>query len=71
MGVLKGYKASIKLKENSHSSYFESCKLPIHILPLVVAKLKTMVEQGILEYFPLVVVIGLDPLSLYENQMDI
>lgn len=51
-GVLKGYKASIKLNENSTPSYFEFRKLFIHLLLFVVAKLKKMVEEGILEHVP-------------------
>lgn len=52
MGMLKEYMVSIQLKENSQPSYIESHRLPIHILHLVVAKLKTMVEQRILEQVP-------------------
>ena len=48
IGLLKGYKVSIYLKENKHPIYFESQKMSIHILPMVVAKLKKMVEQGLL-----------------------
>lgn len=48
MVVLKGHKTSIQLNENS-TSYFESHKLPIHLLHLVVAKL---VKEGILEHVP-------------------
>lgn len=37
MGMLKGYKASIQLKENSHPLLLWSHRLPVHMLPLVVA----------------------------------
>lgn len=49
IGLLKGYKASIRQKENNHTIYFDSRKIPIHILAMVVTKLKKMVKQGILE----------------------
>lgn len=49
IGLLKGCKASIHVKENNHPNYFEPQKIPIHFLPMVVAKLKKMIEQGILE----------------------
>ena len=39
----------IRLKENHHPSYVESRKLPIHILPMVVAKINKMIQQGTLE----------------------
>ena len=38
-GKLKNYKASLKLKENVTPSYYEARKLPVHLLPLLVAKL--------------------------------
>ena len=38
-GKLKNYKANLKLKENVTPSYYEACKLPVHLLPLAVAKL--------------------------------
>ena len=47
IGLLKGYKVSICLKENNHLIYFVSQKIPIHILPMVMVKLKKMVKQGI------------------------
>ena len=37
-GMLKNYKVSLKLKENVTPSYYEAQKLPVHLLPLVVAK---------------------------------
>ena len=40
IGLLKGYKASIRLKENNHPRYIQARQLPIHILPIVVSKLK-------------------------------
>lgn len=49
IGMLKGYKASIRLKENYHPKYVESRKVPIHIPALVVAKLNKMIQQGELE----------------------
>ena len=48
IGLLKDYKASIRLKENNHPRYIQAIRLPIHILPIVVSKLK-MILQGILE----------------------
>ena len=33
IGLLKGYKVSILLKENNHLIYFEFWKIPIYILP--------------------------------------
>ena len=46
IGLLKGYKASIRLKENYH---IQARRLPIHILPIVVSKIKKKVIQlGIL-----------------------
>ena len=32
-GKLKNYKASLKLKENITSSYYEARKLPVYFLP--------------------------------------
>ena len=49
IGLLKSYKASICLKENYHLRYIQARQLPIHILPIVVSKLKKMIQQGILE----------------------
>ena len=40
IGLLKGYKTSIRLKENYHLRYTKARRLPIHILPIVVSKLK-------------------------------
>ena len=49
-GKLKNYKASLKLKENVTPSYYEAQKLPVHLLPLVVAKLWKFREQDLLEH---------------------
>ena len=38
IGLLRGYRESISLKKNHHPRYLESRKLPIHILPMVVAE---------------------------------
>ena len=40
IGLLKGYKGSIRLKENYHPRYIHASLLFIHILPIVVSKLK-------------------------------
>ena len=40
MGLLKGYKAIIRLKENYHPRYIQARQLPICILSIVVSKLK-------------------------------
>ena len=40
IGLLKGYKASIRLKENYYLRYIQARRLPIYILPIVVSKLK-------------------------------
>lgn len=54
-GILKkqtNYEASLKLKENA-PPYYEAQKLPVHLLPLVVAKLRKLVEQeDLLEIVP-------------------
>ena len=52
IGMLKDYKATLRVKENAPSSYFEARRVPIHLRPLVVQKLKEMIEQGILEHVP-------------------
>ena len=51
IGLLKGYKANIRLKENYHPRYILAKWLPIYILPIVVSKLKQMIQQIILEKF--------------------
>ena len=38
IGLLKGYKANIHLKENYHPRYIHARRLPIHILSIVVSK---------------------------------
>ena len=35
IGLRKGYKASIRLKENYHPRYIQARRLPIHSLPIV------------------------------------
>ena len=52
VGVLKGYEATILLKENISPFYSESRRIPIQLLPLINVKLKKMVKQGILEHVP-------------------
>lgn len=42
VGLLKGYEASIRLKESSQPLYFQARKVPVHMLSLVVAKLNKM-----------------------------
>ena len=49
IGLLKGYKASIRLKENNHPRYIQARRLSIHILPIVESKLKKMIQLGIFE----------------------
>ena len=46
----KTKKTSLKLKENVTFFYYEAGKLPIHLLPLVVAKLGKSIEQDLLEH---------------------
>ena len=59
----KNCKASLKLKENVTPSYYEAQKLPVHLLSLVVAKLRILIEQDLLELvFPLEVASGHHPL---------
>ena len=48
---VKNHKASFKLKENV-TSYYEARKLPVHLLPLVVAKLRKLTEQVLREHIP-------------------
>ena len=50
IGKLKNYKAGFKLKENVTLSYYETRKLPVHLLPLVVAKVRKLIEHDLLEY---------------------
>ena len=48
-GCLEAYAAKIKLVENTKLSFCESRSLPIHIKPLVIAEIKRMEREGILE----------------------
>ena len=50
-GLLKGYKASIRLKENYHPKYIQARRLPIYILPIVVSKLKKKKKYDSVGYF--------------------
>lgn len=49
IGVLKDYDMNVRLKENNQPVYFHSRKLPVHLLPVIPAKLNKMSQQGILE----------------------
>ena len=49
-GKLKNYIASLKSKENLTPSYYEARKL--HLLPLVAAKQRKLIEQDLLNMFP-------------------
>ena len=49
---LKNYKAGLKLKENDTPCYSEARKLPVHLLSLVVAKLRKLTEKDLLELVP-------------------
>ena len=40
IGLLKGYKASIRLKGNYNRRHIQAKRVPLHILPIVVSKLK-------------------------------
>ena len=52
IGVLKNYKATLRVKENCSPSYFEARRIPIHLRPMVIKKLEEMINQGILEHVP-------------------
>ena len=52
IGCLKGFRARLILKENARPSYFEARELPIHLKTKVIAKLNSMIDQGILERVP-------------------
>ena len=52
LGCLKGYEAKIRLTENAAPCFSESRPLPIYIKPLVVAEIKRMERDGILEVVP-------------------
>ena len=43
IGLLKGYKTSIRLKENNNPRYIQARRVLIHFLPIVVSKLKKMI----------------------------
>ena len=50
--MLKNYKTNLKLKENVTPSYYEARKLLVHLLSLVVAKLRKLIKQELLEHVP-------------------
>ena len=50
--MLKNHKPSFELKENVIPSYYEARKLPVPLLPLVVAKLRKLIEHDLLEDVP-------------------
>ncbi|PAA81730.1 hypothetical protein BOX15_Mlig033926g4 [Macrostomum lignano] len=52
LGKLRGFRARIVLKDNAQPSYFEARQVPIHMKPLVIEKLRKMVQSGILEPVP-------------------
>ncbi len=52
VGCLRDFQAKIILKEGAQPSYFEARPLPIHVRPLVIKKLNTMISDGILEKVP-------------------
>ena len=51
-GCLKGFKASIKLRDNARPAFYESRSIPIHLRPLVSKKLQLMLEKGIVSRVP-------------------
>ena len=51
-GKLKNYEASLKLKENVSPSSYEARKIPVHLLPLVIAKLRKSIKEDLLEPAP-------------------
>ena len=51
-GKLKNYKASLKFKKNVTPSYHEARKFPVHLFPLVEAKLLKLIEPDFLEHIP-------------------
>ena len=71
IGLLREYKAYMHLKENNHSIYFESRKMPIHILSMVRTQSKKNVEQSILAKVPKVVAVGLHQLFHKGSQMEV
>ena len=52
VGMLKNFKARIQLASNYSPSFCHARPLPIHMKPLVVAKLEKMIKDGILEKVP-------------------
>jgi hypothetical protein len=52
LGCLAYFKAKILLKKNVQPSFYSSRPIPIHFKPLVFTKLKSMIEQEILERVP-------------------
>ena len=48
-GKLKNNEPGLKLKENVTPSYHEARKLPVHLLSFVLAKLRKLIEQDLLE----------------------
>ncbi|MEE4247258.1 MAG: retroviral-like aspartic protease family protein, partial [Kangiellaceae bacterium] len=48
-GRLRGFQARILLKDQARPSYFEARPVPVHLKPLVVQKLRHLVDAGILE----------------------
>ena len=51
-GKLRGFKARILLKDHARPSYFEARSVPIHLKPMVVQKLRKLIEEGVLEPVP-------------------
>ena len=51
-GKLKNYRSCLKLKENATPSNYEARKLSVHLFPLVVAILRKLIEQDLLEHVP-------------------
>ena len=46
----KQHIACLKLKEKCTPSYHEKQKLPVHLLVLVAAKLRKLIEQDVLDH---------------------
>ena len=51
-GKLKNYEARLKLKVNAPPPYYEVRKVPVHLLPLVIAKLRKLIKEDLLEPAP-------------------
>ena len=45
IGLLRGYRTRIYLKENHYLNYMEARKLPIHTLSMVKENLKKLIQQ--------------------------